>query len=964
MNDPHPGRSDFKLTWLHLSDLHFGAGGPHATAERADVLGALVDDIRRLPGEVPPVDQIIVSGDVAFSGGVGEYEQAEAFLRTLSDGLGLGTDSVLVVPGNHDVDRTVAADDDDVRRWLDELRLRGRPVDEAIAGDRDRLRLSVRLRRYLTFAQSFGQSVTTGDVGLGYWTTMIDARDDLRVRISGANTALLSQDDDHGRLQVGLSQLRTLGSGSDDHDVLLLVTHHPLDWLRDRRSVESWVHRFADVHLYGHVHEGDPARISRGEGGEIVRVVAGAVHEYDGRERHGTENYGYSVGALFRTPDGRLGLRVWPRMWNPRNADFRTDVRSVPDGGTFVDHAIPHRGGTVRRDSDDRDDDTDRLLWRASARSARRLGARRTAYPLDLSIAELHDRGVYVPATFAGYTGDRAGINAGDLAAQAVAGQSILILGEPGSGKSVAAYALLKAMQALDAPALVLRVSELPEALDDVPGRTDLALALQRSLAGELRPILIIDGLDETLAEFDSSADLLVLLRRLRDTCTLVVTCRRREFEDNLARSYGGDLFDAIVMMTEWSLERQFADFVDRLVAARFLDDGGIMATVRGSGTLARMVSRPLFARMLTFLGQTAAGSVSDVSTLYAEYIDKLSVAADTALVGVGCALPCSGKQVWSRAAWAIFSKALLNEERFSAEAVHQLVATDLGAHPRCVARALAQICDEWRVAGRVWGRFVHYSFFEYLVACHLLDEVSSAVQGGSSEKLVATLALDLTPEIRHFLVDELRLSGPPGLGPALEAAFRLNSNSAKNSPRVRTVGNIIAYLLSRVVPDAQTPLRRLATDEEDMFLQQSLLWGLCHVGDGQALNHFVTRSRASAQWRAWNRGYLMYYYGDLDRRDDPPYVDADRRRPWGRTRERSIALLRNDSYRLKVAAARRYLDLHTLYEYAIWRGETLDAADSAVAEASLQDLWDSSGLDGTLLRELQAMHAAACRNE
>ena len=46
------------------------------------------------------------------------------------------------------------------------------------------------------------------------------------------------------------------------------------------------------------------------------------------------------------------------------------------------------------------DTHSSQLLWAASDRSARRLGARRTAYPLDLSIAELHSRGLYVPATF------------------------------------------------------------------------------------------------------------------------------------------------------------------------------------------------------------------------------------------------------------------------------------------------------------------------------------------------------------------------------------------------------------------------------------------------------------------------------------------------------------------------------------------------------------------------------------
>ncbi len=74
--------------------------------------------------------------------------------------------------------------------------------------------------------------------------------------------------------------------------------------------------------------------------------------------------------------------------------------------------------------------------------------------------------------------------------------------------------------------------------------------------------------------------------------------------------------------------------------------------------------------------------------------------------------------------------------------------------------------------------------------------------------------------------------------------------------------------------------------------------------------------------------------------------------------------LMSSESYRLKVASTRRFLDLYTLYEYAIWREDAITGTDAAVAETSVRDLWESSGIDGDLLRELQAMYAAACRDE
>ncbi len=588
------------------------------------------------------------------------------------------------------------------------------------------------------------------------------------------------------------------------------------------------------------------------------------------------------------------------------------------------------------------------------------MGARRTAYPLDLSIAQLHGRGVYVPASFTDQARDLAGVGVDHLVGEITAQRSVLILGEPGSGKSVAAYALLQRLRER-VPAIAIRVSELPDAVDGKAARTDLALALGGALDEYTgRPILLIDGLDETLSEFDSSADFFMLLNRLREAFTLVITCRRREFEDNLAKTMESDTFDSIFSIDAWTLDRQFADFVNRLVIARFLDSNAILGEIRESPVLTQMVNRPLFARMLTFLGQSGMDTVTTVSTLYAEYIDKLGTTSEIALAAAGCRQSSQPKEIWTEAAWVIFSKALLSEERFSVGAVTALVATELGAQPRCVARALGHICDEWRVAGRVWGRFVHYSFFEYLVACHYLDEVSQSVMKGSATHLAQSLSFDLTPEIRHFLVDELRLANIPDLSRALESAYQESKQFGRRSARTRTVGNLIAYLLSRVASDARASLRRLVAGEEDMFLQQSLLWGLCHLGDGQGLERFVAESRASAQWRAWNRGYLMYYYGDIDRREDPPFVDTDPRRPWGRTRERSISLMTAPSYQA-IAPQRRYLDLYTLYDYAIWRGTRLTGDDMETARMTLTALWEGSGIGSDLLLELQAMHSAAC---
>jgi len=579
-----------------------------------------------------------------------------------------------------------------------------------------------------------------------------------------------------------------------------------------------------------------------------------------------------------------------------------------------------------------------------------------------MSIAELHKRRLYVPATLTNMTDDKRKVTINALSGEVESGHSVLILGEPGSGKSVAAYALLERLRRR-IPAIALRVSDLPDVVTDQTGESELSVALREAReAGFGDVVFLVDGLDETLGEFDTSADLSRLLGDVSTRHRIVVTCRRREFEDQLARVIGEGIFDTIYVLDEWTLDRQFAEFVKRLVSAGLLESTDIVDIVRRSAALSSMARRPLFARMLTFLGRRGVPMVDSVGTLYAEYIDKLSAASDTALKNANCVAPVPSRSIWVEAAWTIFSKALLTEERFSIGAVTTLVGAQFDLHARCLSRSLSQLCDQWRVAGRVWGRFVHYSFFEYLVASHYLEQVNRSILQSSVADLAEGLGLDLTPEIRHFLVDELRSAHLPGLTDALTGAYAQAKRLRVETPRVRTIGNLIAYLLSRAAPHARDALSDLLETETDMFLQQSLLWGLCHLGDEPALERFIVESRRSGDWRAWNRGYLLYYYGDLDRREDPPFVDTDRRRSWGRTRERSIALMSAENYSRSIAPQRRYLDLYSFYDYAIWRGEELQDGDASVAADVLAALWREAQIASSLLLELQAMHAAACR--
>jgi 3',5'-cyclic AMP phosphodiesterase CpdA len=93
---------------IHLADIHFGRDHCFSAGDKDGVeyltkgslAESLIDDIKSI-GSTP--DLVIVSGDLTSSGGRQEYNEAELFLKELSQKLNLDTSRFLIVPGNHDV---------------------------------------------------------------------------------------------------------------------------------------------------------------------------------------------------------------------------------------------------------------------------------------------------------------------------------------------------------------------------------------------------------------------------------------------------------------------------------------------------------------------------------------------------------------------------------------------------------------------------------------------------------------------------------------------------------------------------------------------------------------------------------------------------------------------------------------------------------------------------------------------
>lgn len=97
---------------LHLSDLHFGDNHAYknplsvsSPTSKELMIDALVGDLADLGQEyVHGIGLVIISGDISWSANPHEFSNAIEFIGKLKHELGVGSEHIIVVPGNHDIE--------------------------------------------------------------------------------------------------------------------------------------------------------------------------------------------------------------------------------------------------------------------------------------------------------------------------------------------------------------------------------------------------------------------------------------------------------------------------------------------------------------------------------------------------------------------------------------------------------------------------------------------------------------------------------------------------------------------------------------------------------------------------------------------------------------------------------------------------------------------------------------------
>lgn len=235
---------NFKI--LHLSDMHISS---NEDSNHKMLRNNLVNYVKG----VSDIDAIIITGDIVDRYDKKAFSVGKDFVGEILDATGLEKDKVLIVPGNHDMERNYA-----VEKILDESELR---KDGFLSKNEKYIR--PRMEEYACFI-NFLELGYENDNRYGYGIRMIE-KGGKKICFNLLNSAWSSKgNSDYKHLFIGREQLehnRKKISEQENIECVISIMHHPLSWFHeeDEKMLKDYLINEdklgSPVVLHGHIHD-------------------------------------------------------------------------------------------------------------------------------------------------------------------------------------------------------------------------------------------------------------------------------------------------------------------------------------------------------------------------------------------------------------------------------------------------------------------------------------------------------------------------------------------------------------------------------------------------------------------------------------------------------------------------------------------------------------------------------------
>jgi len=322
-----------KFVILHLSDAHIGKSVDGV--DENNVFKPLLDDIAEVRKyENFTTNLIVFSGDLIQGcyppcdktycvDGLEnpncklnkQYAQAKRFIEEVTKSAGCNAFEVplLIVPGNHDVNRYLVTETQKIARAGYEPS----SVEKTQKDSNSQKEVMKRLDRWFKFAKGLPnhESVKWDDKFYVPYGT-IATSSGKKIGFTGLNTSWTAHSDkEKHKLWIGKNQFDSLCQKIDGTNFKIAVSHHPCRWLHESESQDRERQIGEEFNLYFHGHEHSNWFLDLSN---HLRVEGGAAYENSEKEN------AYSWLVIdFHENNGKIYARTYSnsgkRGWVPAN---------------------------------------------------------------------------------------------------------------------------------------------------------------------------------------------------------------------------------------------------------------------------------------------------------------------------------------------------------------------------------------------------------------------------------------------------------------------------------------------------------------------------------------------------------------------------------------------------------------------------------------------------------------------
>jgi len=456
--------------------------------------------------------------------------------------------------------------------------------------------------------------------------------------------------------------------------------------------------------------------------------------------------------------------------------------------------------------------------------------------------------------------------------------KSVLLVGDPGLGKTTASFFCFRELSSLSSsdlgPSAALYASwlefdSLPEnagqLIRRIIGQTEQKEPWPEAVPlPDLQYVFVLDGLDEAVDRSRAAET----VAGVGAEYPIFVSCRRGDYE----RSFRAidSCFNRIVELRPWG-EVEINKYIAALERSGIAKGAELIRQWRRLGAIPDILSFPLWLSMIAFLGEDEyerSGTTFQVQPV--DEYELLSRCSD-AVARRELTRQRANVQTnelfrsWGDIAWAVHTAR--REKRVLPESESLRIVGHNADSP--AFRAIASLLNVSRSGVR---GFFHEVFQEYWLAYHLTQRILS---GLDASQLIELLMYQRSVVTNRLLRMGLRKNDVSRVAGRLRDAFW---SAELASARTVFVKNQLVYLLGRIDGDgAETRrfLRSVWKSAENSMIRHSAAFALTMAGDEEIEREFYQLLLNSGSDDAINRGYHMYYYGDIDvREEDVPQAD------------------------------------------------------------------------------------------